>query len=116
MRTFAECKAVLDNTRGGRCKKLGVSTYMVYVDGRNAIAIVYHGTAVVVHHRDGSFTLDMGGFNTPTTRRRINQYSPASVYQRKFEQYVGYRGNTYAYQPGMTLYPNGEVTLAQEVA
>lgn len=116
MKTFAECKAVLDRTRYGKRKALCVKTYMAYVDNCNAIAIVYHKTAVVVHHRDGSFTLNMGGWPSPTTRKRMCQYSGARVSQRKYEQLVEYKGKTYHYQDGMTCYPNGEVTLAREVA
>ncbi len=46
-----------------------------YADG--TVAIRFHNTDVVVFHTDGSVTLDSGGWRTPATKDRINQYIPA---------------------------------------
>jgi hypothetical protein len=40
------------------------------------IDIVLYDTPVVSYYRNGSFSVDNGGFNTPTTMNRINQFTP----------------------------------------
>lgn len=42
-------------------------------------AIRLHSTDVVTIHRDGTYTLNSGGWQTVTTKARINAYSPACV-------------------------------------
>jgi hypothetical protein len=46
-------------------------------------AIRYHSTDVVIIHEDNTYTLNSGGWYTPTTKDRINEYSPASIHQEK---------------------------------
>lgn len=53
-----------------------------------AIGVFYHGTCVVRAHPDGSVVLNTGGYYTATTKARINEYSPASVFQDKGVWYV----------------------------
>lgn len=52
-------------------------------DGERRIRL--HGTDVVTFHADGGFTLDTGGWNTMTTRDRMNGWLPAgyTVYTRQ---------------------------------
>lgn len=52
------------------------------------IAVKYHGTAVVVMYKTGGYLLNSGGYRTSTTKRRINTFSPARVYQRKRVWYL----------------------------
>lgn len=40
----------------------------------------YHNTRVVGIHKDGSYTLNTGGWHTMTTKARIREYSPFNVY------------------------------------
>jgi hypothetical protein len=40
------------------------------------VDIVLYDTPVVSYYRDGSFSVDNGGFNTPTTMNRVNQFAP----------------------------------------
>lgn len=42
----------------------------------DTIALVLHSTAVVTYHRDGTFTIYGGGWNTVTTKGRISEFSP----------------------------------------
>lgn len=51
-----------------------------------------HATIVVTIHADGTYTLNSGGWQTVTTKERINGYSPARVYQEKRKWYV-FTGN-----------------------
>jgi hypothetical protein len=41
------------------------------------IAIVLYQTEIVRYYPDGTFSVDNGGYNTPTTRTRIMQFTPS---------------------------------------
>ena len=41
------------------------------------IDVVLYDTPIVRYYKDGSFSVDNGGFNTPTTMNRINQFTPS---------------------------------------
>jgi hypothetical protein len=53
-------------------------------------AIRYHDTDVVTICADGTYLLDTGGYNTVTTRSRMNDYTPSMVCTR--EQIIYARG------------------------
>ena len=69
----------------------------------SSIAIRYCNTDVVTYHADGRTVLDSGGFRTVTTKARINDHSDARVWQKDFEWFVGYRGQTTPFADGMVL-------------
>jgi cellulose biosynthesis protein BcsQ len=50
--------------------------------------IRYHATAIVRIHRNGLYTLQSGGWSSKTTKKRINDYSPARLFQRKQVWYL----------------------------
>ena len=54
------------------------------------IAVKLHRTDVLTYHADGSVTLNSGGWQTYTTKARMNAYLPYGyrVYQRCFAWYV----------------------------
>jgi hypothetical protein len=78
--TFSEAEALMRRSRSGR-RRLGNNTYL-YPRG-NGYAIRYHYTDVVTIHPDGTFTLSTGGWETTTTKQRINGYGPARVYSER---------------------------------
>lgn len=39
-------------------------------------ALVLYDTEIVRYYRDGTFSVDNGGYNTPTTSTRVNQFTP----------------------------------------
>lgn len=63
-------------------------------DGMDAVAIVYHSTAVVLIRKDNTYRLCSGGFHTPTTKSRINTYSPARLYQEDYDWRLEVKGRT----------------------
>jgi hypothetical protein len=79
-------KMVLGKTNRGQ-RKVGNNTY-AYIQADGSVAIELHGTNVVVIHPDDSVMLNSGGWRTVTTKKRINQYSPVKVYQKKHEWYL----------------------------
>ncbi len=53
------------------------------------IAVRYHNTDVVTYDINGTCTLRNGGWQSVTTKERMNEYSPATVGQEKGCWYIG---------------------------
>ena len=87
---FTTASAMLIDKRGRKrpTKKLKNNTYLVRLDSET-IGVQLHQTIVVKIHNDGTYTLNSGGWQTVTTKQRINEYSPVRVNQRKYQWYVG---------------------------
>ena len=72
-----------------RERKIGNNTWGLIHDNGD-VGIILHRTEVVTIHADGTYTLRSGGWQTVTTKDRINKYSPYYVMQRKWEWFVGF--------------------------
>ena len=80
-------------------RKVANNTYArIMHDG--SIAVRLYSTDVVTIHPDNSVTLRHGGHKTPTTKDRINKFSPYYVRQQKGEWYVN---GIAAFEDGMTI-------------
>ena len=98
----------------GRCKqrrKVGNNTYLERRQ-EGAIALLLHSTDVVTFRPDGAIVLDSGGWRTPTTKDRINNYLPAGSYVRQengqwFLRRHGSQERMFA--DGMLLRSNGTI-------
>jgi len=68
---------------------------MHYDESQWDVAVRYHATNVVVYHANGSITLNTGGYYTPTTAARMNEYLPShlTVHRRK-RKWVVFNGRT----------------------
>ncbi len=88
-------------------ENLGITTNNTQVEripqtvGGEWVIVTLHSTEIVKFRQGGGFIeeiqLDTGGYNTVTTRRRMNEVSQAyglgfKVYQKKYKLYVSYRG------------------------
>ena len=79
-------------------------------DGTRVIRL--HFTDIVTFHPDDSITLNSNGYQTPTTKDRMNRFSPFQIYQEKNIWYVvnNYgEGETHVFADGITFYLNGTV-------
>ena len=78
----------LRNVRGVKsAKKIGNNTFeVIYKDGCKAIRL--HRTDVVTFRRDGSCVLNSDGWETITTKDRMNKYAPVIVYQVDYIWYI----------------------------
>ena len=70
-------------------------------------SVVYHSTAVVQFNND-KIILNSGGWDTRTTKSRMNQASNQyglgyEVYQVNYSSYVDYNGETIPFEDGMIL-------------
>ena len=67
-------------------KLLGNNTRLIKRGDDYAVRL--HYTNVVTIHPNGTYTLRSGGWQTVTTKRRINQFSPVGIYQKDFVWYM----------------------------
>lgn len=55
-------------------RKIGAN--VVVVRRGEAVAVRLYDTDIVTYYPDGTFEADNGGFRTPTTSNRLNQFGP----------------------------------------
>lgn len=78
--TFEGALAHLDGARRkGKSRPVANNTYLVRTD-EDTVQLVFHNTAIVTYHRDGSQYLFTGGWWTVTTKERINTYSAINAW------------------------------------
>ena len=100
--THAEAIKMVKGKRNANRRKVGNNTYAEILHD-NSVGIMLHSTYVVKIHEDNTYTLQTGGWQTVTTKDRINQYSPVRVYQRKYEWFVKINGKEYPFMEGMVV-------------
>jgi hypothetical protein len=103
MMTFTKAANLMQKARNGR-RKLGNNTYLHALDA-DTFAVRLHNTDVVKIHADGTYTLTTKGWQTVTTKDRINNYSPVRIHQKAFVWYVGDK----EFVDGMKVNENGEI-------
>lgn len=100
--THAEAVSMVRGKRNSNRRKIGNNTYAEILHD-NSVGIMLHSTYVVKIHPDNTYTLQTGGWQTVTTKDRINQYSPVRVYQRNYEWFVKINGKEYPFMEGMVV-------------
>ena len=75
------------------------------INDNNVLMVCYHSTPVV-KITDNKIILNSGGWQTATTKRRMNQASLSyglgfAVYQVNFSWYVDYKGDTIPFEDNM---------------
>jgi hypothetical protein len=97
--THAEATQLVLGKNNRMERKVGNNTRArIKPDG--SVAFQLHSTDVVTIHDDDSATLRTGGWNSPTTKERINRYSPVYVLQKNWEWYLS---DGTPFQEGMTV-------------
>lgn len=103
-KSFAEAEALLDQRKR---RKLANNTWLEH-NVRGGISIVLHETAIVTYHRDGSTTLDSGGWQTATTRDRLCRCGFACFTAAGIAS-IDHHGTRWVFRDGMRLFPDGSV-------
>ena len=88
MKNYEAANALLSG-RYHNGRKLENNTYLSRLDDKT-IAVRLHATDVVTYHKDGRIVLDTGGWQTVTTKDRLNNYSPVRVFARDRRWYVAF--------------------------
>jgi hypothetical protein len=129
--TFDEAEAIYEERIGyqsGKYEGVRLENNTRLVKRGDSYGVKLHSTPVVVLHPNGSSSINTGGWQTATTKNRINKYSPhASIVQVDFDWYLGggpgYGGVPYhraeTWTPGMTgvrFRPNGDLHTDKDLA
>ena len=84
---YAEAYALVAGKNNRKSRKLENNT-RGYIEYDGSVSIELHSTKVVTLYANGLVKLASGGWQTVTTKDRMNRYSPVYVQQRKGEWYV----------------------------
>ena len=90
------------------------NTFVSYNESTNCSTVVLHRTAIAVYdHNTNALKLNTGGWQTVTTKSRLNAIlqeviTGASVFQRNWNWFLNYNNQTVDFWDGMILC-NGEV-------
>jgi hypothetical protein len=85
-KSYEYWKEFIAKGRNKHSRKVANNTDVI--DRGDHVAIRLHNTDVVEVYPDGTYVLDSGGWHTVTTKQRINEYSPANVYQKDWNWYL----------------------------
>jgi hypothetical protein len=140
IRSYADCEAFLDNLderqlgsnvvvrkiqphfRGQGPHRYEGGKKCVYCGerktlDRSSFAVRLYGTDIIIYHCDGTFEFDNGGFNTPTTSTRCNQFGPTgwwfSHHKKKLHAYRSGGGPTLVQGCGPADVKTGELREAK---
>lgn len=92
-----------------RADKIGHSTLEYTTpDGRRIIR--FHHTNVVTFHPNGDVTLDSGGHQSNTTKKRFNEHAPVTVGQADWTWFVHTPVGTFPFYDGFTVDSLGKPT------
>ena len=85
------------------------NTFVEYNSNTNCSTVVLHRTAIAVYdHNTNALKLNTGGWQTVTTKSRLNAIlqeliAGARVFQRDFNWFLNYNKHTYDFNDGMIL-------------
>lgn len=103
---FSAQTAYHDAHRGRGKGKIANNTWIeTNVEGGGGYSIILHRTPIVTYHPDGGITLRTGGFETVTTKARMNEVLPqyVRVSQEAREWYVYVHGERRKFFDGMRI-------------
>ena len=95
---------IIDRMNGRDTKKLANNTY-ARKEGEN-IVIRLHNTDIAVFLPNGNVVLKTGGWQSSTTKSRINKFTQASIYQKNN---VWYFNDGSVFYEGVSVRPDGSV-------
>ena len=94
------------------------NTFVEYNSNTNCSTIVLHRTAIAVYdHNTQALKLNTGGWQTVTTKSRLNaileevKYG-AKVFQKNFNWFVKYQNQTVDFIDGMILFNSNSLEVA----
>lgn len=88
--------------------KNGIGTHCTTIAQDNGQTVITYHSTQIVKYDDQSIVLNSGGYQTVTTKRRMNEVASTlglgfRVYQENFDWFVVYGGRVYPFQDRMTL-------------
>lgn len=119
MLTYDKCEAQLQG-RNRASRKLANNTYL-HRHGSNAepdsFAVRLHNTDIMLFRSNGDVILDVGPWQTITTKERLNRYLPYGwrLWQERSIWFLSRDGVTVGYANNMMLHADGTVSDAEDV-
>lgn len=102
----------LDEELGSKqMKKIGYETVIRRIDDFT-IGVRYHSTDILKVDPTNIVKLNTGGWDTPTTKDRLNQFLSClgvHIYQKKHVWYIVGDNGTFEYSDGTEVHPGGYV-------
>jgi len=91
----------------GRCKNRRKLANNTYLERRSEqIAVKLHTTDIITYSPNGEIELNSGGWQTVTTKERLNRYAPVCIWQENSIWYVS-TGGAWSADPDRYLYADG---------
>ena len=100
--TYAEADSILGRKDS---RKIAHNTYLERLDAET-IGVRLHRTYVVRFNVNGTLSLDSGGWQTVTTKERMNRYLPAGfrLYQQDYQWFVSSPNERdFLYEDGLVI-------------
>ena len=85
--THREATKLVHGSTNRMQRKVANNTY-ARIEQNGDVVFRLHSTDIVTIHPDNTATLKNGGWNSSTTKERINRYSPIGVYQKNWEWFL----------------------------
>lgn len=85
--THREALKLVHGSTNRMQRKVANNTY-ARIEQNGDVVFRLHSTDIVTIHPDNTATLKNGGWNSSTTKERINRYSPIGVYQKNWEWFL----------------------------
>jgi hypothetical protein len=95
-------------------RKLGNNTIVHKLDDQT-VAIMYHRTNILKINQENVVTINTGGWETTTTKDRLNQFLGCrgfGIFQKKGVWYITGNDHTVEYEDGMRIMPDGTLIRA----
>jgi hypothetical protein len=104
-------KGAVRAATGATAGKLAARNTLDYVGADGVRRVRLHSTDVLTFPARGGYIIDTGGWNTPTTRDRINAALPggARVYTRDGGLYLRHCGVEWAFRERIEVGPRGRI-------
>ena len=109
---YTDFNDLVEYLGGKSSKKIGHNTFVEQID-EFTIGIKYHRTYIVKMDPTGVLTVSTGGWETSTTKERLNQFlgcRNVRIFQKKGEWYIVGTNETLPYQDGMLVLSDGHVS------
>ena len=104
-KTYEAWKAFLGNKTVRKVENNTEIRQTANIGKPNVFALYLHGNRIAVWTEDGLIKLSDGGYRSNTTKARLNQFVPVSIYQKDYVWYIGDQ----TFQEGTTVRVN-EIT------
>lgn len=109
---YAQAEALFSRARNKDAgKKIANNTYLQKRGEDYAVRL--HSTDVVLIRKDGSYKLSTGGWKTMTTKARMNEFAPVSIWSKRG---VWMLKGDYIFADGCVVKPDGTVDGAHDIS